>query len=67
MRDGCTRCMIDCYRDASTMQHIAVSVHDAVKSLRSGDLAGAAQALGRKGNAGSIHAVVEELPWLMRF
>jgi MoaA/NifB/PqqE/SkfB family radical SAM enzyme len=25
IRDGCTRCMIDCYRDASTMQHIAVS------------------------------------------
>jgi MoaA/NifB/PqqE/SkfB family radical SAM enzyme len=67
VRDGCTRCMIDCYRDASTMQHIAVSVHDAVTSLRAGDLAGAAQALGRKGNAGSIHAVVEELPWLMRF
>jgi hypothetical protein len=27
VRDGCTRCMIDCYRDASTMQHIAVSAH----------------------------------------
>ena len=38
VRDGCTRCMIDCYRDASTMQHIAVSAHDAIKSLRSGDL-----------------------------
>jgi len=67
VRDGCTRCMIDCYRDASTMQHIAVSVHDSVKSLRAGDLAGAAKALGRTGNAGSIHAVVEELPWLVRF
>jgi len=67
VRDGCTRCMIDCYRDASTMQHIAVSVHDAVRSLRSGDLTGAAKALGRKGNVGSIHAVVEELPWLVRF
>lgn len=67
VRDGCTRCMIDCYRDASTMQHIAVSAHDAVRSLRSGNLAGAAKALGRKGNAGSIHAVVEELPWLLRF
>ena len=67
VRDGCTRCMIDCYRDASTMQHIAVSVHDAATSLRSGNLSGAARALGRKGNAGSIHAVVEELPWLMRF
>jgi len=67
VRDNCTRCMIDCYRDASTMQHIAVSVHDAASSLRRGDLAGAAKALGRKGNAGSLHAVVEELPWLMRF
>ena len=67
VRDGCTRCMIDCYRDASTMQHIAVSAHDAVKSLKRGNLVGAAKALGRTGNAGSIHAVVEELPWLMRF
>ena len=67
IRDGCTRCMIDCYRDASTLQHIAVSAHDAVQSLRSGDLAGAAKALGRKGNGGSLHAVAEGLPWLMRF
>jgi MoaA/NifB/PqqE/SkfB family radical SAM enzyme len=67
VRDGCTRCMIDCYRDASTMQYIAVSAHDTVRSLRAGDFAGAAKALARKGNAGSIHAVVEELPWLLRF
>jgi hypothetical protein len=59
--------MIDCYRDASTMQHIAVSAHDMVRSLRAGDLAGAARALRRKGNAGSLHAVAEGLPWLMRF
>ena len=55
------------YRDASTMQHIAVSAHDAIKSLRSGDLSGAARAITRTGNAGSIHSVIEELPWLMRF
>jgi MoaA/NifB/PqqE/SkfB family radical SAM enzyme len=67
VRDGCTRCMIDCYRDASTMQHIAVSAHDAVKSLRSGDLGGAARAVTRTGNAGSIRSVLEELPWLLRF
>jgi MoaA/NifB/PqqE/SkfB family radical SAM enzyme len=67
VRDGCTRCTIDCYRDASTMQHIAVSAHDAVSALRQGNLAGAAKALVRKGNAGSIHAVLEELPWLMKF
>jgi len=67
VRDGCTRCMIDCYRDASTMQHIAVSAHDAASALKRGDLAGAARALGRKGNGGSIHAVLEQLPWLLRF
>jgi MoaA/NifB/PqqE/SkfB family radical SAM enzyme len=67
VRDGCTRCMIDCYRDASTMQHIAVSAHDAVKSLRNGNLAGAAKALARQGNGGSMHAVLEQLPWLARF
>ncbi len=67
VRDNCTRCMIDCYRDASTMQHIAVSAHDAVKSLRAGEFAGAAKAIARRGNAGSLHAVVEELPWLIRF
>jgi len=67
VRDNCMRCMIDCYRDASTMQHIAVSVHDTARALRAGDLAGAAKAIGRTGNAGSIHAVVEELPWLFKF
>jgi hypothetical protein len=44
-----------------------VSVHDVAQSLRAGDFAGAANALQRKGNAGSIHAVAEGLPWLMRF
>jgi MoaA/NifB/PqqE/SkfB family radical SAM enzyme len=67
VRDGCTRCMIDCYRDASTMQHIAVSAHDAVRALAGGNLAGAAKALGRNGNGGSMHAVLEQLPWLARF
>jgi hypothetical protein len=37
------------------------------RSLRAGDFAGAAKAFGRKGNGGSIHAVAEGLPWLMRF
>jgi MoaA/NifB/PqqE/SkfB family radical SAM enzyme len=67
VRDGCTRCMIDCYRDASTMQHIAVSAHDAIQSLRAGDLGAAARAIARKGNGGSMHAVLEELPWILRF
>jgi MoaA/NifB/PqqE/SkfB family radical SAM enzyme len=67
VRDGCTRCMIDCYRDSSTMQHVAVSAHDSYRAIKSGRVREAAQALTRTGNWGSIKAVVEELPWLVRF
>jgi MoaA/NifB/PqqE/SkfB family radical SAM enzyme len=67
VRDGCTRCMIDCYRDSSTMQHVAVSAHDGWRALKGGRVREAARALTRTGNWGSIKAVVEELPWLVRF
>ena len=29
IRDGCTRCMIDCYRDPSVLQFVAISASDA--------------------------------------
>jgi MoaA/NifB/PqqE/SkfB family radical SAM enzyme len=67
IRDGCTRCMIDCYRDASLMQHVAVSVHDAWQSARAGSLGGVAKALGRRGNLASVRSVLAEVPWLLRF
>jgi MoaA/NifB/PqqE/SkfB family radical SAM enzyme len=67
VRDGCTRCMIDCYRDSSTMQHVAVSAHDTCRAIVGGRVREAAQALTRTGNWGSIKAVLEELPWLVRF
>ncbi len=61
------RCMIDCYRDSSVLQHIGVSVHDAYQAARQGDLLDASRALVQKTNFASIRAVLEELPWLMRF
>lgn len=67
IRDGCTRCMINCYRDSSLMQHVAVSVHDAYQSVREGKLLAAAQALTRKSNLDSLRAVMEQLPWILRF
>ncbi|MDJ0894206.1 MAG: radical SAM protein [Alphaproteobacteria bacterium] len=67
VRDGCTRCMINCYRDSSLMQHVAVSVHDGYQALRKGNLKGAAQALGRRANVDSLRAVMEELPWIAKF
>jgi MoaA/NifB/PqqE/SkfB family radical SAM enzyme len=67
IRDGCTRCMIDCYRDSSVMQHIGVSVHDAYQALRNGKPRAAIEVLTQRGNLGSLRAVLEQIPWLLRF
>ncbi len=66
IRDGCTRCMIDCYRDASVLHHIGISFYDAVQCLRSGRPVKAVKALLRKGNKGSLRALWEELRWIVR-
>ena len=67
VRDNCTKCMINCYRDSSLMQNIAVSMQDAYQSIKKGNLLDTAKALTRKSNIDSLRAVVEELPWIMRF
>ncbi|ACK64768.1 Radical SAM domain protein [Rippkaea orientalis PCC 8801] len=67
VRDGCTKCMINCYRDSSLMQTIAVSVHDAYQSAKKGQFGDMIKALTRKENIGSLQAVIEELPWILRF
>ena len=36
IRDGCARCMIDCYRDPSVLQHFFVNLADALSDLRRG-------------------------------
>jgi MoaA/NifB/PqqE/SkfB family radical SAM enzyme len=66
IRDGCTRCMIDCYRDASVLQHIAVSVSDAVGHARKGKLVSASKTLFTKANYLSIKSVIENLRWILR-
>jgi MoaA/NifB/PqqE/SkfB family radical SAM enzyme len=67
VRDGCTRCMLDCYRDSSVMQQIGVSIHDTYCALKAGKFVQAAKALWDPGNLGSIRAILEELSWLLRF
>ena len=34
IRDGCTRCMIDCYRDPSVLQFVAISASDALQQCQ---------------------------------
>jgi hypothetical protein len=38
IRDGCTRCMIDCYRAPSVLQFVAISAGSAYYNLRQGKL-----------------------------
>src|SRR4029077_13571671 len=45
VRDGCTACVADCYRDSSVMLHFAVSLGDALDHLRKGRLRAATKTL----------------------
>jgi MoaA/NifB/PqqE/SkfB family radical SAM enzyme len=67
IRDGCTKCMIDCYRDSSTMHHIGMSVSDAYRALKAGRPGQAVGVLATKSALSSLRSILEELPWLLRF
>jgi MoaA/NifB/PqqE/SkfB family radical SAM enzyme len=64
IRDGCTRCMIDCYRDPSVLQFVAISASDAWNALRQGRLGTAAKHLLDRRNLTSIRAVWEDRKWI---
>jgi hypothetical protein len=58
--------MVDCFRDASVMQHVAVSVSDARGDLRAGRIFRAFAHLFRRTNVDSLHAVLENRRWVSR-
>ena len=64
IRDGCTRCMIDCYRDPSVLQFIAISASDAWQNVKRGNLAGAAKNIFDARNLTSLRAVWEDRKWI---
>jgi len=66
IRDGCTRCMIDCYRDASVMQHAGVALADSVTHLQHGRWRAAATVLFNRNVLDSLKSVVEGLGWINR-
>lgn len=57
VRDGCTACIADCYRDSSVMLHFAVSLGDAFDRLGEGSVLAAIKALADRGNLSSLAAV----------
>ena len=64
VRDGCTRCMIDCYRDPSVLQFAAVSAGDAYHDLLQGRILRAAQSIFDRRNLTSLKAVWDDRKWI---
>jgi MoaA/NifB/PqqE/SkfB family radical SAM enzyme len=59
IRDGCTACIADCYRDSSVMLHFAVSLGDAIDRLGEGHVLAALKTLATRRNITSIQSIVE--------
>ena len=64
IRGGCTRCMIDCYRDPSVLQFVAISTSDAWNNLKRGNLGAAVKNVFDSRNLTSIKAVWEDRKWI---
>jgi MoaA/NifB/PqqE/SkfB family radical SAM enzyme len=64
IRDGCTLCMIDCYRDPSVLQFVAISASDAWHNLKHGRLLAAARNIFDARNLTSLKAVWEDRKWI---
>lgn len=64
LRDGCTACMIDCYRDSSVMQHVGVAVSDGVQAAAKGKFRTAWKHWFNRQNLVSLKAVWEQVSWL---
>jgi MoaA/NifB/PqqE/SkfB family radical SAM enzyme len=64
IRDGCTRCMIDCYRDPSVLQFVALSASDAWQNLKRGKVLAAAKNIFDRRNLISLQAVWEDRKWI---
>ncbi|MBV9530113.1 MAG: radical SAM protein [Bradyrhizobium sp.] len=66
IRDGCTACIADCYRDSSVMLHFAVSIGDALDEIKAGRLLAALKKLAKRTNLESVGAVIENVGVLSR-
>lgn len=64
VRDGCTSCIADCYRDSSVMLHFAVSLGDAFDHFVKGHPLAAFKTLATRANLASLGAVLENGPVL---
>ena len=66
VRDGCTACVADCYRDSSVMLHFAVSLADTLNHLRKGRVRAATKTILDRRNFVSLASVLENAHVLAR-
>ncbi|HKE28897.1 MAG TPA: radical SAM protein [Bryobacteraceae bacterium] len=66
LRDNCTACIADCYRDSSVMLHFAVSLGDAINFLEHGHVLSALKVLADKRNLDSLGAVAANVTILSK-
>lgn len=64
IRNGCNACAIDCYRDPSVCQYLAVSVADSLAALRRGNWLEGLGTLLHPHNFLSLAAMLEGRHWL---
>ena len=64
IRDGCQACTIDCYRDPSVYQYLAVSVADGLAAWRQGQWRKGLGALLHPYNFLSLAALLEGRHWV---
>jgi len=56
--------MIDCYRDPSVLQFVAINTSDAFNNLKKGNLVGAIKNIFDSRNLTSLKAVWEDRQWI---
>lgn len=66
VRDGCTACIADCYRDSSVMLHFAVALGDSLDALKKGKVVQALGSLMDSRNFISLSSVIENAHVLSR-
>jgi MoaA/NifB/PqqE/SkfB family radical SAM enzyme len=64
IRDNCSACTIDCYRDPSVYQYLAVSVADSLAALRQGKWVRGLATMLHPYNALSLAALLEGRHWV---
>jgi MoaA/NifB/PqqE/SkfB family radical SAM enzyme len=64
IRDGCTRCMIDCYRDPSVLQSVAINASDALRNFKKFKWATAAKCVFDRRNLTALKAIWEDREWI---